>query len=118
MAYDDIQAALKTPRPYLSIDVRIHVSRTTISLPIASTDDYVKGKKDHLVYPMVNGPFRVTKEKVVPASPVDGIQVCLRRPNLLELVQKEVESAQGPISVNGEHYFDLLLPVSPVNGLT
>lgn len=118
MAYDDILAALKPLRPYLSIDVRIHVSRTTISLPIASTDEYVKGTKVPSVYPMVNGPFRAIKEKVVPASPVDGIQVYLRRPNLLALVQKEVESAQGPISVNGEHYFNLLLPVSPVNGLT
>jgi hypothetical protein len=65
---------------------------------------------------MVKEPFKVIKEKMVPASPVGGIQVCMRRPDLLALVQKEVESAQGPISVNGEHYFDFIPPVPPVMG--
>lgn len=117
-AYDDLQAALKYPTPNLSIDVRIHISRTTISLPIAGTYDYAKGKQDFVYPPMIKGPFKVIKENVVPVPPVGNIQVCLRRPDLLGLVQKEVEFAQGPISVNGEHSFVFLLPISPVNGLT
>jgi hypothetical protein len=60
----------------------------------------------------------VITENVVPASPVDNIQVCLGRPDLLALVREEVETAQGPVSVNGKHYSDFLSPASPVNGLT
>lgn len=67
---------------------------------------------------MISAPFTATKEGKVPASIVGGVQVCMGRPHLLALVREEVEYAQGPISVNGEHCFDCLLPVSPVNRLT
>lgn len=66
------------------------------------------------MYPMISAPFEATKESKIPASIVGGVQICMGRPQLLELVREEVEYAQGPISVNGEHYFDCLLPVSPV----
>jgi hypothetical protein len=41
-------------------------------------------------------------------SSAGGIQISMCRPHLLELVREEVEYAQGPVSVNGERYFDFL----------
>ena len=43
-----------------------------------------------------------------PVSPVENIQVYSGRPDLLAVVQEEVESAQGPVSVNGKHCSALL----------
>jgi len=55
-----------------------------------------------------SGSSKFVTERVVPASPVDSLQTCLGPPDLLALVQEEVESAQGPVSVNGKHYSALV----------
>src|SRR5258706_14906685 len=124
-AYDDIKTALKTVPRNLSVDVRIHISQTIISLPISDTNYHYKKKQNFASYPMISGPFTAVKEKAFtavkeksPASSAGGVQICMCRPRLLALVREEVEFAQGPVSVNGERYFDFLLPISPVNGLT
>jgi len=118
-AYDDIQAALKNLPPKLSIDVRIHITRTSTLVPAADAGDdaMAMDKRGLSLYPVVSGPSKVIAE-VVPALPVDGIHDCLGRADLLALVREEVESAEGPVSVNGQHYSGSSLPVSPVNGLT
>ena len=92
------------------IDVRIHVTRTTSSVTTAGTSEDATDEKDFYLYPVASRSTKIVVE-VVPASPVDSFQVSLGRPDLLKLVQEEVESALGPVSVNGEHYY-VVLPLS------
>jgi len=99
-ASDDIKTALKTLPPNLSIDVRIYVSRTTSFVPHLNSSDDAIDKKYFSSHPVGSGSTEDITEKVLPALPVDSFQVCLGRPDLLALVREEVESAQGPVSVN------------------
>ena len=70
-------------------------------------------EKDFPLSPVYSGSSKYITERVVPASPVENFQVCLGRPDLFAVVQEEVESALGPISVNGKHCF--LLHLAQVN---
>ena len=111
MAYDGIRRALKNLPRGLSVDVRIHVTRTIRTIALvhaAGLSDEHMGEKDFSLFPVVNRSSKAVKEKVVLASPVDSFQVCLGRPDLFTLVRDEVECAQGPVSVNGEYYSALL----------
>jgi ferric-chelate reductase len=110
-AYRDLKTALKTLPPNLSIDIRIHVTRTTAPVYRAGYDNDAMDEKDFSLHPVVSRPTKGATHKVVPVSPAGNLQVCLGRPDLLALVREEVESAQGPVSVNGEHY-SVLLPLS------
>ena len=74
-------------------------------LPAAGISDFAIDEKDFSLYPVASRKTKGIRQKV---SPADSFQICLRRPDLLALVREEVESALGPVSVNGEHYSAVL----------
>jgi hypothetical protein len=110
----ELREAVKDVPNALSLDVRIHITRTDVvpSLTInarSSISSDAVAEKDEIARPITPAII----EKVVPTSPTEGegYKITLGRPDFATLVKEEVECATGPVSVNGAYLFLHIRPL-------
>jgi hypothetical protein len=110
------QAVKDVPRD-LSLDIRIHITRSDDLIPALTINASSRNSSDAVAEETEEKAEAfdpTTTEKVVPASPTEGegLKFCLGRPDLATLIKEEVECAIGPVSVNGAFLF--LFNLTPI----
>ena len=105
----ELREAVKDVPGALWLDIRIHITRANDLVPSLHINGSPSSNNDMGVEKTEESaqPIDSTITKDGPVSPTEGerIKIYLGRPDLAALVKEEVESAIGPVTVNGVFLF-------------